>query len=147
MLGLADGVIDGGNDGKEDKVIVGAADGDSIGETVGKLVIVGDVEGFMEEVVDGASDGISVDGIACSIEVVGQVGLTVVVVIDDDLSDLLLPDFEDDNGLSILPDFALELSRIHDCRMAPLLYCLYGSGLSRSGGFRSFLVLGSTMYC
>ena len=152
MLGVADGVIDGendgkevdgGNDGKEDKVTVGAVDGDSIGETVGKPVIVGDVEGFMDEVVDGASDGISVDVIVCSEEVDG---LIVVEVIDEDLSDLLLPDFEEDNDLPILPDFALELSRFLDCRMAPLLLslcCLSWCGCC----FRSFIVLGPSMYC
>jgi hypothetical protein len=132
-LGLVVGIIDGKVEGWDDNVFVGVADGDSIGESVGTTVIVGDNESNMVGGTVGVSRGSK------------EVGP--MVVADNDLSDLLLPDFEDDDGLSILPDFALELSRIHDCRMAPLLYCLYGSGLSRSGGFRSFLVLGSTMYC
>ena len=82
------------------------------------------------------------DVIVCSEEVDG---LIVLEVIDEDLSDLLLPDFEEDNDLPILPDFALELSRFLDCRMAPLL--LFLCCLSCGCCFRSFIVLESSMYC
>jgi len=135
-LGLAVGIIDGKVDGWDDNVFVGAADGDSLGETVGTAVIVGDNESNMVGRTVGVSRGSKIVG-----------PMVVDVVLDDDLSDLLLPDFEDDDVLSNLPDFALELSRFLDCRMAPLLYFLYRSGLSRGGCFRSVIMLESSMYC